>query len=126
MKYSYSTAWIFQKLLAIIFLLLLIYVIFSLNNISLNSYLETTNWFSNKFNSFLFFILFTSIVLHSNLGLNSIIDDLRWLGINFSKVIKQSDRLKLYKDVFEELKKKNLIYPCFQRNSEMRIDNSPH
>ena len=37
---------------------------------------------------------------------NSIIDDLRWLGINFSKVIKQSDRLKLYKDVFEELKKK--------------------
>ena len=75
MKYSYSTAWIFQKLLAIVFLLLLIYVIFSLNNISLNSYLETTNWFSNKFNSFLFFILFTSIVLHSNLGLNSIIDD---------------------------------------------------
>ena len=75
MKFSYSTAWIFQKLLAIIFLLLLIYVIFSLNNISLNSYFETTNWFSNKFNSFLFFILFTSIVLHSNLGLNSIIDD---------------------------------------------------
>ncbi len=75
MKYSYSTAWIFQKLLAIIFLLLLIYIIFSLNNISLNSYFETTNWFSNKFNSFLFFILFTSIVLHSNLGLNSIIDD---------------------------------------------------
>ena len=75
MKYSYSTAWIFQKLLAIVFLLLLIYVIFSLNNISLNGYLETTNWFSNKFNSFLFFILFTSIVLHSNLGLNSIIDD---------------------------------------------------
>ena len=38
---------------------------------------------------------------------NSIIDDLRWLGINFSKVIKQSDRLKLYKDVFEELKKES-------------------
>ena len=75
MKYNYSTAWIFQKLLAVIFLLLLIYLIFSLNNISLSSYFETTNWFSNKLNSFLFFILFTSIVLHSNLGLNSIIDD---------------------------------------------------
>ena len=75
MKYSYSTAWIFQKLLAVIFLLLLIYLIFSLNNISLSSYFETTNWFSNKLNSFLFFILFTSIILHSNLGLNSIIDD---------------------------------------------------
>ena len=75
MKYNYSTAWIFQKLLAVIFLLLLIYLTFSLNNISLSSYIETTNWFSNKFNTLLFFILFTSIILHSNLGLNSIIDD---------------------------------------------------
>ena len=75
MKYNYSTAWIFQKLLAVVFLLLLIYLTFSLNNISLSSYIETTNWFSNKFNSFLFFVLFTSIILHSNLGLNSIIDD---------------------------------------------------
>ena len=75
MKYNYSTAWIFQKLLAVIFLLLLIYLTFSLNNISLSSYIETTNWFSNKFNSFLFFVLFTSSILHSNLGLNSIIDD---------------------------------------------------
>ena len=75
MKYNYSTAWIFQKLLAVIFLLLLIYLTFSLNNISLSSYIETTNWFSNKFNTLLFFVLFTSIILHSNLGLNSIIDD---------------------------------------------------
>ena len=75
MKYNYSLTWIFQKLLAVIFLLLLIYLTFSLNNISLSSYIETTNWFSNKFNSFLFFVLFTSIILHSNLGLNSIIDD---------------------------------------------------
>ena len=52
---------------------------------------------------------------------NSIIDDLRWLGINFSKVIKQSDRLKLYKDVFEELKKKNLIYPCFETQEELSL-----
>ena len=75
MKNSYSTVWIFQKLLAVIFLLLLIYLTFSLNNISLSNYIETTNWFSNKFNTFLFFVLFTSIILHSNLGLNSIIDD---------------------------------------------------
>ncbi len=75
MKNSYSTVWIFQKLLAVIFLLLLIYLTFSLNNISLSNYIETTNWFSNKFNTLLFFILFTSIILHSNLGLNSIIDD---------------------------------------------------
>ena len=75
MKYSYSIAWIFQKLLAVIFLLLLIYLAISLNKISLSSHVETTNWFSNKFNTFLFFVLFTSIIFHSNLGLNSIIDD---------------------------------------------------
>ena len=75
MKFSYSTAWILQKLLALIFLLLLIYLTFSLNHISLNNYIETSNWFSDKVNSFLFFVLLTSIILHSNLGLNSIIDD---------------------------------------------------
>ena len=36
----------------------------------------------------------------------SIIDDLSWLGINFSKVTRQSDRLHVYNDVFNELKKK--------------------
>ena len=75
MKFSYSTAWVLQKLLALIFLLLLIYLTFSLNQISLNNYIETSNWFSDKVNSFLFFVLLTSIILHSNLGLNSIIDD---------------------------------------------------
>ena len=75
MKFSYTSAWILQKLLALIFLLLLIYLTFSLNQISLNNYIETSNWFSDKVNSFLFFVLFTSIILHSNLGLNSIIDD---------------------------------------------------
>jgi succinate dehydrogenase / fumarate reductase membrane anchor subunit len=75
MKFSYTSAWILQKLLALIFLLLLIYLTFSLNQISLNNYIETSNWFSNKINSFLFFVLLTSIILHSNLGLNSIIDD---------------------------------------------------
>ena len=75
MKFSYTSAWILQKLLALIFLLLLIYLTFSLNHISLNNYIETSNWFSDKVNSFLFFVLLTSIILHSNLGLNSIIDD---------------------------------------------------
>ena len=39
----------------------------------------------------------------------SIIDDLSWLGINFSKVTRQSDRLHIYNDVFNELKKKKKI-----------------
>ena len=37
----------------------------------------------------------------------SIINDLSWLGIKYSKVIRQSERLGVYNDVFNELKKKN-------------------
>ena len=50
----------------------------------------------------------------------SIIDDLSWLGINFSKVTRQSDRLHIYNDVFNELKK-NLIYPCFETQEELSL-----
>ena len=51
----------------------------------------------------------------------SIIDDLKWLGITFSKIIRPSERKKLYKDIFEELKKKNLIYPCFETQEELSL-----
>ena len=43
----------------------------------------------------------------------SIIDDLSWLGINFSKVTRQSDRLHVYNDVFNELKKNLSINSTF-------------
>ena len=36
----------------------------------------------------------------------SILEDLSWLGIQFLKIVRQSDRLSVYKDVFNELKKK--------------------
>ena len=51
----------------------------------------------------------------------SILEDLSWLGIQFLKIIKQSDRLSVYKDVFNELKKKNLIYPCFETQEELSL-----
>jgi succinate dehydrogenase hydrophobic membrane anchor protein len=75
MKKNYSLNWVLQKVFAVIFLILLFYVYYSLNNISLNNYKEISYWFSVKINSTIFFILFSSILLHSNLGLNSIIDD---------------------------------------------------
>ena len=37
----------------------------------------------------------------------SIVDDLSWLGISFSKIIRQSNRLSIYEDIFNELKKRN-------------------
>ena len=36
----------------------------------------------------------------------SIVDDLSWLGISFSKIIRQSNRLSIYEDIFNELKKR--------------------
>ncbi len=75
MKMSYAVSWILQKIFAIIFLFLLIYIFFSLKNISLSYYHEVLDWFSKKLNFTIFLILFSSVILHSNLGLNSIIDD---------------------------------------------------
>ena len=51
----------------------------------------------------------------------SILDDLKWLGIEYKKVIKQSDRMRIYWDTFEFLKNKNFIYPCFETQEELLL-----
>ena len=75
MRIDYSKSWILQKATAIIFLLLLVYITFSLKNINLKNYSELFIWFSSFFNFFSFSVLFSSIFIHSKLGLDSIIDD---------------------------------------------------
>ena len=47
--------------------------------------------------------------------------DLSWLGIKFKKIVRQSERLESYKSVFELLKKKKLIYPCFETSEELAL-----
>ena len=51
----------------------------------------------------------------------AIIEDLSWLGIKFSKIVKQSERDKSYREIFELLKKKELIYPCFESPEELSL-----
>jgi len=75
MKLDYSKSWILQKVTAIIFLLFLIYLFFSLQSIDIKNHNELLIWFSNFFNFFSFTLLFSAVVIHSKLGLNSIIDD---------------------------------------------------
>ncbi len=75
MKISYTTNWVLQKIFAISFLILLIYVIFCFYKIDLSDHSQILMWFSNFWNSTIFLILFTCILLHSNIGLNSIVDD---------------------------------------------------
>jgi len=52
---------------------------------------------------------------------DSILDDLEWLKIEYKKVVRQSERLKVYRDVFEQLKQKELIYPCFETLDELSL-----
>lgn len=53
--------------------------------------------------------------------IESIIEDLKWLGIDYFKLIKQSDRESKYRDVFNFLKKNNYIYPCFESPDELSL-----
>ena len=56
----------------------------------------------------------------SNTALPNLLEVSKRLA-NFSKVTRQSDRLHIYNDVFNELKKKNLIYPCFETQEELSL-----
>ncbi|MEE2695361.1 MAG: succinate dehydrogenase, hydrophobic membrane anchor protein [Pseudomonadota bacterium] len=75
MKDNYTVKWLLQKILAVIFLLSATYIFFSLNNLNVSDYEIISLWFKNQFNSLIVLILFTSIFIHSNIGLTSIIDD---------------------------------------------------
>ena len=75
MKFDYSKSWVLQKLTAIVFLLFLVYLVFSLKNINLKNYNELLVWFSSYYNFLSFTLLFSAIVVHSKIGLSSIIDD---------------------------------------------------
>tara|TARA_B100000963_G_C22305818_1_gene527818 strand:+ start:185 stop:523 length:339 start_codon:yes stop_codon:yes gene_type:complete len=75
MKIDYTSKWLLQKALALLFLIASIYTFFSLKGLELKNYESFTFWFKSYLNSFSILVLFTSIFLHSNIGLTSIIDD---------------------------------------------------
>ena len=52
---------------------------------------------------------------------NSIISDLEWLNIEYFDIFKQSERMSKYIDVFNYLKKKDFIYPCFESSEELSL-----
>ena len=75
MKTNYSINWLLQKIFALVFIVFFFYTILSLSNVDLQSFESTIVWFRNYSNSFVILILFLTIILHSNIGLSSIIDD---------------------------------------------------
>ncbi len=46
--------------------------------------------------------------------------DLRWFGLDWDAEIHQADRAELYQAAIERLKARNLLYPCFESEEELR------
>ncbi|MDR2007627.1 MAG: glutamate--tRNA ligase [Alphaproteobacteria bacterium] len=46
-------------------------------------------------------------------------EDLKWLGIGWVHEFKQSDRLAIYNEFLEKLKKENLVYACYETAEEL-------
>ena len=48
-------------------------------------------------------------------------EDLSWLGLSFDELVKQSDRLDLYKKAAELLKESGRLYPCYETPEELEL-----
>ena len=54
-------------------------------------------------------------------------DDLKWLGLNWDEeTAAQSTRSAVYDRYFEELREKNLLFPCYCTRSQLHNVNAPH
>ena len=54
-------------------------------------------------------------------------DDLRWLGLCWDEETEaQSRRSAVYDRYFEELREKNLLFPCYCTRSQLHNVNAPH
>ena len=46
--------------------------------------------------------------------------DLRWLGLDWDDCIRQTDRAVLYASAIDRLKEQGVLYPCFESDEELR------
>ena len=54
-------------------------------------------------------------------------DDLRWLGLQWDEETEaQSRRSAVYDKYFEQLREKNLLFPCYCTRSQLHNVNAPH
>ena len=54
-------------------------------------------------------------------------DDLRWLGLTWDREqTKQSLRKDAYEEVFEVLRQKGMVYPCYCTRTELHAASAPH
>jgi glutamyl-tRNA synthetase len=50
----------------------------------------------------------------------AIAHDLRWLGLEWDEMVRQSDRLDRYAEAAERLKQSGRLYPCFESPEELK------
>ncbi len=72
---DYKTKWLFQRLTAFVMIPLTFWFIYHCVNLSSQTYEEINLFFFSKFNAALFFILMISMLYHSKLGCETIIQD---------------------------------------------------
>lgn len=51
---------------------------------------------------------------------DQIIQDLRWFGIEWQDIVRQSERLPLYQGAIERLRRDGFLYPCFESEEELK------
>ena len=73
MKYKHK--WVIQKISAIMFAITLVLTLINFKEVDIYEYSSITFFFESKLNSLITLILISSILIHSNIGVSSIIDD---------------------------------------------------
>ncbi len=72
---NYSTKWILQRITAVILIPLTFWFIYNCILLSSYNFQETRAFFVSKINSSLYFILIISMLYHSKLGCETIVED---------------------------------------------------
>ena len=72
---KYSTKWITQRITALLLVPLFFWFIYHCISFQNLSYKEIVNFFSSFINSFLFLVLMIAMLIHSQLGCETIIED---------------------------------------------------
>ena len=72
---KYSTKWITQRITALLLVPLCFWFIYHCISFQDFNYEEIVNFFSSIFNSFLFLVLMITMLIHSQLGCETIIED---------------------------------------------------
>ena len=72
---NYALKWVLQRITALLLIPLTFWFIYSAISLSKMEYIEITIFFKSYINLFLFYIMMITMLLHSKLGLQTIIED---------------------------------------------------